>query len=268
MEQAFIHITVSLTVTADGKYEFDSIGVLMCDFSNNCSFSLSFLDKAAISSEADRNSVNVTDSINSISNNEMQTVEIPAPGIVTQENKSQHDYSNFQTYNNPDFGLRIDYPFGWTVERSDIEDTDFKINIISPEDGLEDKDAEVVSIQLRTIPYEGLIAEPHTIAEEFIRLANQTYDEYQLLESGPKMLGGMQGHKVVETSKVFDRYLKTMSIYASKEDGQQIIQYLVQYSAGLEDYERYLPISEKVIDSLEVYDVKPSSKMELFNRLV
>ncbi|HZB17158.1 MAG TPA: PsbP-related protein [Nitrososphaeraceae archaeon] len=138
-------------------------------------------------------------------------------------------------YDNPTFGIRIQYPSDWgRLDLSFLQhsaDIDFyPLNDTSL--------AKNVKIQVNNLPSRNMTLEEYTNSQ--INLL-----EENLLESSAATLAGILGYKIVFTNI---EGLKTMQVWTIKDDKAYIITYVTQE----EDYEKELQIAQKMIDSFEI----------------
>ena len=138
-------------------------------------------------------------------------------------------------YDNPTFGIRIQYPADWgRLDLSFLQhsaDIDFyPLNDTSL--------AKNLKIQVKNLPFHNMTLEEYTNSQ--INLL-----EENLLESSAATLAGIPGYKIVFTNI---EGLKTMQVWTIKDDKAYIITYVAQE----EDYEKELQIAQKMIDSFEI----------------
>jgi eukaryotic-like serine/threonine-protein kinase len=138
-------------------------------------------------------------------------------------------------YDNPTFGIRIQYPSDWgRLDLSFLQDSadiDFyPLNDTSL--------AKNLKVQVKNLPFHNMTLEEYTNSQ--INLL-----EENLLESSAATLAGIPGYKIVFTNI---EGLKTMQVWTIKDDKAYIITYVAQE----EDYEKELQIAQKMIDSFEI----------------
>jgi len=143
--------------------------------------------------------------------------------------------SKFVTYDNPTFGVRIQYPSDWgRLDLSfmqDSADIDFY--------PLADTSlAKNVKIQVHNLPSSNMTLEEYTNSQI------NPFEE-KLLESNTTKLAGIPGYEIVFTSL---QGLKTMQVWTIKDDKA----YIITYVAKEEDYENDLQLAQKMIDSFEI----------------
>jgi eukaryotic-like serine/threonine-protein kinase len=138
-------------------------------------------------------------------------------------------------YDNPTFGIRIQYPSDWgRLDLSFLQnsaDIDFY--------PLSDTSlAKNVKIQVNNLPFHNMTLEEYTNSQ-----INPT--EEILLESNTTTLAGIPGYKIVFTNMVG---LKTMQVWTIKDDKA----YIITYVAKEADYQKDLQIVQKMINSFEI----------------
>lgn len=138
-------------------------------------------------------------------------------------------------YDNPAFGIRIQYPSDWgRLDLSFLQDSaDIDFYPLS-----DTSLAKNVKLQVKNLPFHNMTLEEYT---------NSQIDptEEILLESNTTTLADLPGYKIVFTNMVG---LKTMQVWTIKDDKA----YIITYVAKEEDYENDLQIVQKMIDSFEI----------------
>jgi hypothetical protein len=155
--------------------------------------------------------------------------------LTGQQTTVAQTNSKFVTYDNPTFGVRIQYPSDWgRLDLSFLQqsaDIDFY--------PLADTSlAKNVKIQVNNLPSRNMTLEEYTNSQ-----INPL--EERLLESNTTTLAGIPGYEIVFTSL---QGLKTMQVWTIKNDKAYIISYVAQE----EDYEKELQVAQKMIDSFEI----------------
>ena len=155
--------------------------------------------------------------------------------LIGQQTTVAQTNSKFVTYDNPTFGVRIQYPSDWgRLDLSFLQqsaDIDFY--------PLADTSlAKNVKIQVNNLPSRNMTLEEYTNSQ-----INPL--EERLLESNTTTLAGIPGYEIVFTSL---QGLKTMQVWTIKNDKAYIITYVAQE----EDYEKELQVAQKMIDSFEI----------------
>jgi hypothetical protein len=141
----------------------------------------------------------------------------------------------FRIYENPTYGIQIQYPSDWgRLDLSFLQDSadiDFyPLSDVSL--------AKNLKIQVENLPFHNMTLEEYTNTQ-----INPT--EENLLESNTTTLADIPGYKIVFTNVAG---LKTMQVWTIKDDKA----YIITYVAKEEDYENDLQIVQKMINSFEI----------------
>jgi eukaryotic-like serine/threonine-protein kinase len=148
---------------------------------------------------------------------------------------AQTNKDSFETYSNPTFGIRIQYPPDWgRLDLSFLGNDSLDIDFYPLEDVSQ---AIAVKVQAKTLPSQNVTIGDYTRMQI-------NYTEEQLLESNSTTLAGLPAHEIVFT----DLGLKTMQIWTIKDDKV----YTITYVAEEEDFQGDLQIAERMIKSLEI----------------
>ena len=156
---------------------------------------------------------------------------------------AQLNDAKFNTYNNPNFGIKIQYPSDWDLEEND---SDFDKDVIFLVPTSPKKYMDKLSIGI-------LDAEPNQslndLVNELIEFNKKEMTGYEVIESTPIILNGNNAHKIVYTdnSELFGD-VKGMLIETIK--GDKI--YEILYTTEPERYDELLHIIQKMINSFEI----------------
>jgi eukaryotic-like serine/threonine-protein kinase len=158
--------------------------------------------------------------------------------VIAQTNDDNNNINNnntFNLYENPTYGIQIQYPSDWgRLDLSFLQasaDIDFY--------PLSDTSlAKNLKVQVNNLPFHNMTLEEYTNTQ-----INPT--EEILLESNTTTLADLPGYKIVFTNIAG---LKTMQVWTIKDDKA----YIITYVAKEEDYEKDLQIAQKMIDSFEI----------------
>ena len=155
--------------------------------------------------------------------------------LTGQQTTIAQTNSKFVTYDNPTFGVRIQYPSDWgRLDLSFLQDSaDIDFYPLA-----DTSLAKNVKIQVKNLPFHNMTLEEYTNSQ-----INPL--EEKLLESNTTTLAGIPGYEIVFTSV---QGLKTMQVWTIKDDKA----YIITYVAKEEDYENDLQVAEKMIDSFEI----------------
>lgn len=151
-----------------------------------------------------------------------------------QTTTAQTDQTNFTTYENPTFGIRIQYPSDWG--RLDLSFLGASADIdFYPLD--DTSSAKNVRIQVKTLPLQNMTLEQYTNTQI------QSIED-QILESNATTLAGMKAYQLIFTNIG----LKTMQIWTLKDDKV----YTITYVAEEEDFENDLQVARRMIGSFGI----------------
>jgi hypothetical protein len=142
--------------------------------------------------------------------------------------------ADFTTYENPKFGIRLQYPSDWG--RLDLSflgaSADIDFYPLNDTSGTKD-----VRIQVKALPLQNMTLEQYTNTQ-----INSV--EGQILESNATTLGNLPAHEIVFTNIG----LKTLQVWTLKDDKV----YTITYVAEEDDYENELQIAQRIIESFGV----------------
>lgn len=154
--------------------------------------------------------------------------------------------TNFLPYQNSTYGIKIQYPSDWQKQENGTkQDTqtdivtfyapasntnanlDFSINDISDEKGIS-------------------LAQ---YANNSLTDLKQSLTNFKLIESnGNNHMSGLPAYRIVYTSNDAHNVTKTLETGAIK--GNKV--YVLAYEAGISEYNKFLPIIQKMIDSFQI----------------
>ena len=153
---------------------------------------------------------------------------------MRQTTIAQTDQTNFTTYENPTFGIRIQYPSDWGRLDLSFLEASADIDFYPLDDTSGAKD---VRIQVKTLPSQNMTLEQYTNTQiESI--------EGQILESNATTLAGMEAHQLIFTNIG----LKTMQVWTLQDDKV----YTITYVAEEEDFENDLQVARRMIESFGI----------------
>ena len=154
---------------------------------------------------------------------------------ITIAQTNNDDINTFELYENPTYGIQIQYPSDWgRLDLSFLQDSaDIDFYPLS-----DTSLAKNLKIQVNNLPFHNMTLEEYTNTQ-----INPI--EENLLESNPTTLANIPGYKIVFTNIAG---LKTMQVWTIKDDKA----YIITYIAKEEDYEKDLQIVQKIIDSFKI----------------
>jgi eukaryotic-like serine/threonine-protein kinase len=147
---------------------------------------------------------------------------------------AQTGQADFTTYENPKFGIRVQYPSDWGRLDLSFLGASADIDFYPLDDTSGTKD---VRIQVKALPLQNMTLEQYTNTQ-----INSV--EGQILESNATTLENLPAHEIVFTNIG----LKTMQVWTLKDDKV----YTITYVAEEGDYENDLQIAQRIIESFEV----------------
>jgi eukaryotic-like serine/threonine-protein kinase len=162
----------------------------------------------------------------------------PSLTIIHQQPSLAQTNESFNTYNNPTFGIKMQYPSDWgRLDLSFLENDSADIDFYPLGDTSGVKN---VKIQVKTLPLQNMTLDEYTTVQ-----INSI--EEQLLESNATTLtdNNIPAHKIVFINT---EGLKTMQIWALKDDKSYTITYVAEES----DYFNQLPLVQRMIDSFQI----------------
>ena len=180
----------------------------------------------------------------------------PGPLNASAQETGSNRNSNFRTFENIAFGLRMLYPSGWSV--TEVKSTlspnastsavaFFKAPVESPSDLYQ----ENVIINMKGPSPDDLTLRDYTenSLNTFRNMPN-----IRLLQSFPNTLAGLPAHMVVysENSEGID--IQKMQIWTIVDNDTA---YVVTFGAEQTQFSRYLPAVEQMINSIQI--IKPAA---------
>jgi hypothetical protein len=167
-------------------------------------------------------------------------------------NKNNKNNNSFRTYENPAYGIQIQYPSTWIIYAGDMFSGDDAIDIVSflgPVKNDTKAHAPSLYISIISLPPPDLNL---NLNEYLTRITNDykaKLKEFKVIESDTSsILAGKPAYKLIFTDEEDEIYYKTMDIGTIIEDKVYFLSYVVQR----EQYSDYLPTVQKMIDSLKI----------------
>jgi hypothetical protein len=184
------------------------------------------------------------------------TVSLVIPGFISQSSAAQQQLTaantpasgasgtNFQTYSNRDFGIKMQYPSNWikldlSRNNSSVLVVAFKTPAGSPLGSLNILGGNVSSSNVTLA----------ALVNTTINHLRQTGKIVHLISSAPATLAGNPAHKIVYTTVApqgFDlKAMQLISLVGKKA-------YFITYAVPTENYATYLPTIQRMISSTEI----------------
>ncbi|MGI0042721.1 MAG: hypothetical protein ACRD47_03330 [Nitrososphaeraceae archaeon] len=162
----------------------------------------------------------------------------------------------FTVYYNPDYDIQIDYPNDWTVKHDNLPRYQV-VRFSAPE-------IEEQETSLRTIIY---IPATVAVAVQPLDSANMTTDqfidqfldstytspsEFRILETSNTTFAGIDSSKITMYEYVNNGNSKVIRVIGT----QNGTAYMIKYAAAPGQYDEYLPVAERMINSFAISSVQ------------
>jgi len=181
---------------------------------------------------------------------------VAAPGMslyvqpneaMAQTPEQSKNSSNFLTYENLSFGIKILYPANWDKQEntssSSNNSTLYDIVTFSPP--LKNSSNIIGKLAVKVDNISDI--KPTTLANYADAIISDLKQDFRVTESNTT-LSGNPAYKVVYTGLEESVDLQAMLVMAIKGDRV----YMISYTAEPEKYSHYLPTVQKMIDSFEI----------------
>ena len=168
--------------------------------------------------------------------------------IISQTLLAQSAPANLLTYQNSSAGIKLQYPSNWVKQENGTrQDTQTDLVTFTPptinSNASLDITVDDITDSVGTTLAQYASDEIGSLKQQF---AN---NDFKLIESKSSIiLAGLPAYRIVYTSVDQNTPTKDMEIGAIK--GGKV--YLLTYEAGPNEYDKYLPIALKIIDSFKL----------------
>ena len=151
----------------------------------------------------------------------------------------------FSRYENPEFGISIQHPSDWRVSETNPQPAQI-VSFLSPWENLEDLSPVSVSI------FQDDYASSVTL-EGYTNLNSILYQELGVIisESKDTVLSGKPAHSVLVNNSSAGGTMD-MLVWTVSTDGRKV--YTIAYTATPDDFTRYLPVVQKMINSFQIIE--------------
>src|SRR5918999_2328342 len=171
--------------------------------------------------------------------------------IHQQEAFAQTTDNTFKRYENPTYGINIQYPSNWRIDEGDVYADDYVTDIVSfiaPMRSDTESYAPSLSVSIDNPP-----PNLNENLNEYLNRITNDYDdilkEFELIESDTNsILAGKPAYKLVSIYEEDGIDYKSMEI--GTIIGDKV--YFITYYAEEEQYSNYLPTIQKMVSSLEM----------------
>jgi len=165
---------------------------------------------------------------------------------IAQTPEQSKNSSNFSTYENPIFGIKILYPSNWDKqENSSSSNNSTLYDIVTFSPPLKNSSSIIGKVAIKVDNISDI--KPTTLANYTDAIISDLKQDFRVTESNAT-LAGNPAYKVVYTGLEESVDLQAMLVMAIKGDRV----YLISYTAEPEKYSYYLPTVQKMIDSFEI----------------
>ena len=171
--------------------------------------------------------------------------------VFAQASDNNKNKNSLRTYENPAYGIQIQYLSTWIIYAGDMFSGDDAIDIVSFLGPVKsDTKAHAPSLYISIISPP---SPPDLNLNEYLTRITNDYNaklkEFKVIESNTNsILAGKPAYKLVFTDEEDEIYYKTMDI--GTIIGNKV--YLLSYVAQREQYSEYLRIIQKMINSLKI----------------
>jgi len=141
------------------------------------------------------------------------------------------------TYKNSEHNLNIDYPQCWENNKTPDLTTGKVVTFRQPQKN--------VSLIIMIPKFSGNLNQYQQIREKFVK--SQLKSSEIISRSEPTIANGV-GRKIIVTGKDDGEEIKNMYVMTLRGNKA----YLINYTATMDDYDRFLPTVEKMIESLKI----------------
>jgi serine/threonine-protein kinase len=154
--------------------------------------------------------------------------------------------TNFLTYDNSSYGIKIQYPSSWDKEENGTkQDTETDVVTFSP--------PAINSNASLDITIDDISDEKGTslaqYASDGISDLKQSLKDFKLTGSTTNnVLAGVHAYKSIYTYSDENTIFKDMEIGVIKGDKA----YILTYEGGINEYDKYLPVIQQLINSFQI----------------
>lgn len=155
---------------------------------------------------------------------------------------------NFASYENSENRFKMQYPDRWDKQEESNPISREVVQFISPKEGGADKFQERLIVTVEPSVDRTLYDHAKLSKQEILNLDRNA----KIIEESESTVAGKNGYRIVYTTKAGDRELKKLEALTLKNDKA----YSIAYEAEAEKYEKFLPVVEQAIKSLEIQDTR------------
>ena len=165
---------------------------------------------------------------------------------IAQTPEQSKNSSNFSTYENPIFGIKILYPSNWDKqENSSSSNNSTLYDIVTFSPPLKNSSNIIGKLAVKVDNISDI--KPTTLANYTDAIISDLKQDFRVTESNTT-LAGNPAYKILYTGLEESVDLQAMLVMAIKGDRA----YIISYTAEPENFSYYLPTVQKMIDSFEI----------------
>jgi hypothetical protein len=170
----------------------------------------------------------------------------------SRSNNSNIDNVTLKTYENPGFGLSIQYPSSWAgmqLRADPFAQTNTSIVTIfeAPRENLSDSYRENLILSVQGPLEDTISLEEYT--QNSLNAFGAMSDSVRILESSPSSLSGLLAREIVYSSGLQNLNLKKMQIFTIVNDNTA---YVVTFGAEESQFNKYFPLIMKMVNSIMI----------------
>ena len=171
--------------------------------------------------------------------------------------------TKFFVYENPLYGIKISYPFGWDrLEFGQNNENGLVVGFVLPREGKPSSEINVsdfilenIMLGVKSIPFTPSTSfSKDTILNNFVNKQILSYKQglanFQIIKSNITAIDNNPGYLIQYTDKHGRATFDTLQIWTI--NGNKI--YTILFNADPADYQAYLPIIQKMIDSFAIFN--------------
>jgi serine/threonine-protein kinase len=158
------------------------------------------------------------------------------PHIATNT-KTSSTTTNFTTYENPNYMIKIQYPTDWEK----IEPNNIPFITVASRSPLN----SVITVVIQDLPSYTTM-DSQTVA--IVRSFSKTFSGFNLIDLRPVTLSGNPAEKIEFTAKIGQVDRNEMQLFTIKDPRQ----YVITYAAIVDQYAKELTTAQQMIDSFKI----------------
>jgi photosystem II reaction center protein PsbP len=192
-------------------------------------------------------------SISQDSTTKLVTITMPPPSyldILSNNNNSAPTINpTFSTYENPTYGVKIQYPSNWQKMDFDGHHGNNSLPIAGfiPPSENDSGLLENLLIVVKKLHYQNTPIEQ--FADSLVSSYKSNLHNFQLIELNPLTTPALNSAYKIEYTHSSDMLMLKTMVVVTISGG---IAYMISYNADSSDFSNYLPIIQKMIDSLQL----------------